>query len=200
MSIPIDPFTSPNLLYRAIESPDHDALFTAIQLEPADFISSNARLLHPQSRADASAYQKDLIDNSLLAVAICLPTHTPDANPTPIGVIFLKPTGPKMVHHRNSEIGIDILKGYQGKGYGTEAIEWCLEWAFRHAGLHRVAIRAFEWNLGARRLYERLGFRLEGVAREELWLNGKWWDGYCYGILEGEWRERREGTEGKEGV
>lgn len=192
MDIPVDPFQSANLIFRAIESPDHDALFLAIQSEPADFMNSNAHLLHPQSRADATNYQKSVVETSLLAVAICLPNPNPVEPPIPIGVIFLKPVGPKMSQHRHSEIGIDIVKGYQGKGYGTEAIGWCLDWAFRIAGLHRVTIRAFEWNVGARRLYERIGFKLEGVAREDLWLNGRWWDGYSYGILEGEWMQNRK--------
>lgn len=70
------------------------------------------------------------------------------------------------MHHRFTEIGIDIAKPYQGKGYGSEAIEWILEWAFMAAGLHRVAIRCFAYNDGARRLCIRLGFKEESVVRE----------------------------------
>lgn len=94
-----------------------------------------------------------------------------------------------MAHHRNTEMGIDILPPYQGKGYGTEAIRWALEYAFHRAGLHKVRIRAFEWNEGAVRLYPRLGFALEGRERESLWHEGRFWDGIEFGMVESEWRE-----------
>ncbi|KAK5169737.1 uncharacterized protein LTR77_005715 [Saxophila tyrrhenica] len=194
MANPANPFRSANLLYVAPESPDHDTLFQAIQLRHADFANSNARLLRPQTRADAAAYQKSVSD-SLLGVVICLPPATPAQTTTAIGCIHLSKLGPNMPQHRFSEIGIDIVHENQGKGYGTEAIRWCLDWAFDAAGLHRVVVRTFEWNKGARRLYEKIGFTFEGRAREELWYRGRWWDGFSYGMLEGEWRRIREGDQ-----
>ena len=59
-------------------------------------------------------------------------------------------------------MGIQICREEQGKGYGSEAIKWVLEWGFLAAGLHRVTIGCFSFNEGARRLYERLGFVVEG--------------------------------------
>ncbi|KAF2439623.1 acyl-CoA N-acyltransferase, partial [Karstenula rhodostoma CBS 690.94] len=106
---------------------------------------------------------------------------------TPIGQIHLNRSSPRMSHHRNTEIGIDILPAYQGRGYGSEAIRWVLEYAFLRAGLHKVRIRAFGWNEGACRLYRRLGFVEEGRERESLWHEGRWWDGVEFGMVEGEW-------------
>lgn len=59
--------------------------------------------------------------------------------------------------------------------------------------MHRVGIRCCGWNEGAKRLYERLGFKLEGVMRELLWHENRWWDSYDLGMLEGEWAEIRQG-------
>jgi RimJ/RimL family protein N-acetyltransferase len=84
------------------------------------------------------------------------------------------------------------LPEYQGKGYGSEAISWALDYAFRRAGLHRVKIAAFEYNAGAVRLYERLGFTPEGRERESCWHEGRFWDLVEFGMLEGEWRAMRE--------
>ena len=92
-------------------------------------------------------------------------------------------------HHRNSYIGIDVLRPFQGKGYGSEAIEWVLGYGFQFAGLHRIGIEAFSYNPGALRLYERLGFVPEGRRREEMWFNGAWHDIITFGMLEHEWRE-----------
>ena len=94
-------------------------------------------------------------------------------------------------HHRSTSIGLNLLPAYQGKGYGSEAIRWALEWAFEEAGMHRVAIQAFEYNEGARRLYERLGFVHEGTLREAFWHRGRWWADYEYGMLEDEWRAKQ---------
>ena len=185
-------FRSSRLLYRAVESPDDDALFLSIQTEPGDFVNSNARLHRPQSRKNAADYQKHVAEEALLGVVICLKPSQPQLAPTPIGTVHLSQSQPTMVHHRFTEISIDIVKGYQGQGYGTEAIEWCLEWAFDVAGMHRVGVRSFEWNYGARKLYEKLGFKQEGVTREQLYHSGRWWDDYQYGMLDREWRARRE--------
>jgi RimJ/RimL family protein N-acetyltransferase len=98
---------------------------------------------------------------------------------------------PDEVIHRNTEIGLGLTPAAQGQGYGSEAIEWALDWAFQSAGMHRVAVKAFEYNEGACRLYERLQFKFEGRAREAFWHNGRWWDDVEYGMLEHEWRARR---------
>ena len=185
-------FRSANLLYCAPEFPDHDALFRAILTDPVGFANANAPLHHPQARRDAAAYQKSVVEEKLLGVVICLPPTLPDQALIPIGTVHLSKLSPSMAHHRFSEIGIEIVDGYQGKGYGSEAIRWCLDWAFDVAGLHRVLIRAFEWNEGARRLYEKIGFTLEGKAREELYFKGRWWDGYSFGMLDREWRAMRD--------
>ena len=41
----------------------------------------------------------------------------------------------------------------------------------------------------ARSMYEKLGFKHEGTAREELFHNGRFWDGYMYGMLDREWKD-----------
>lgn len=184
-----NPFHSERLTFRAVEFPDDNELFQSIQSDAFGFQNSNARLKRPQSRKDAAEYQKEVAENTLLGVVICIPGTPTQKAVTAIGTVFLKPAN--FLQHRFTELGIDILAEHQGKGYGTEAISWALDWAFDVAGLHRVSVRAFEWNYGARKLYERIGFRHEGTAREELFHNGKWWDGYQYGILDREWRQIR---------
>ncbi|KAG9197088.1 hypothetical protein G6514_002452 [Epicoccum nigrum] len=92
---------------------------------------------------------------------------------TAIGVIHLSHLTPNTAHHRRTDIGIIILPVYQGRGYGREAIEWALDYAFRRAGLHRVRVREFERNAGARRLYEKIGFKIKGRAREAFWHEGR---------------------------
>ena len=94
-------------------------------------------------------------------------------------------------------MGLDIHKDYRNVGYGTEAIEWVLDWGFKIAGLHRIAVSCFEWN-GAQRVYQRLGFMLEGRRREALWYYGGWKDLLEFGMLEEEWRRKDIDTEAVE--
>lgn len=102
---------------------------------------------------------------------------------------------PRFACHRNASMGINIATPYQGQGYGTEAVLWGLEFAFKHANLHRVKIGALGWNEGALRLYQKLGFVVEGTDREAYWYDGGYRDCVWMGMLDREWAERYGGRE-----
>lgn len=75
-----------------------------------------------------------------------------------------------------------------GKGYGTEAMQLALTFAFDELNLHRVQLSVFAYNERAIALYEKLGFVREGTYREHLRRNGQYYDMYLYGLLRREWR------------
>lgn len=54
-------------------------------------------------------------------------------------------------------------KGYWGLGFGHEALELLLGYAFSGLGLFQVYLRVFATNERAIRLYERTGFRREAI-------------------------------------
>lgn len=74
-----------------------------------------------------------------------------------------------------------------GKGYGYEAMQLALTFAFNELNLHRVQLTVFSYNERAIALYEKLGFQREGVYREFLHRDGKRHDMYLYGLLRREW-------------
>jgi len=78
-----------------------------------------------------------------------------------------------------------------GQGHGGEATELMLEHAFERLGLHRVGLSVFEFNERAIRSYRRVGFVVEGRAREAILRDGRWWDEIQMSILESEWRARQ---------
>lgn len=78
-----------------------------------------------------------------------------------------------------------------GKGIGTEAMRLALDFAFGELNLHRVQLTVFEYNDRAIAVYERLGFRREGVYRECLHRDGRRYDMYLYGLLRREWEARQ---------
>ena len=73
------------------------------------------------------------------------------------------------------------------KGYGREAMELVLGFAFGELNLRRVQLTVFDYNERAIALYEGLGFRREGVFREFGQRDGKCYDMYLYGLLRREW-------------
>lgn len=75
-----------------------------------------------------------------------------------------------------------------GKGYGYEAMQLALRFAFDELNLHRVQLTVFSYNARAIALYEKLGFQREGVHREFIQRDGKRYDMYIYGLLRHEWK------------
>ena len=74
-----------------------------------------------------------------------------------------------------------------GKGYGREAMQMLLDFAFRELNLYRVQLTVFAYNERAIALYEKLGFVREGVYREFLLRDGQRYDMLLYGLLRREW-------------
>jgi RimJ/RimL family protein N-acetyltransferase len=78
-----------------------------------------------------------------------------------------------------------------GHGFGTEATRLMMDHAFGTLGLHRVGLFVFEFNERAIRAYRRVGFVLEGRARQSIWRDGKWWDELAMSMLDSDWRRLR---------
>ena len=115
----------------------------------------------------------------MLGVLICAINEGNDAKETPIGALSISNTnGASMAYHRKADLTISIAPAYQNKGYGTEAVRWSLDWAFRKANLHRIALEVTAYNDGAISFYKIIGFRVERVEKESIWHNNEW-----HGIL-----------------
>jgi RimJ/RimL family protein N-acetyltransferase len=88
-----------------------------------------------------------------------------------------------------SYVGIGIGEPeYQGKGYGTDAMNIILRYAFTELNLHRVSLTVFEYNPRAIRSYEKCGFRMEGRSREAFQREDRRWDVLHMGVLREEWQ------------
>lgn len=72
-----------------------------------------------------------------------------------VGAIFINP-GENLPKNREGKIGIHLLYEQCGKGYGTEAMEFAIDHAFRWLGLHRLTLDVFEHNERAKKLYHKL--------------------------------------------
>jgi RimJ/RimL family protein N-acetyltransferase len=89
---------------------------------------------------------------------------------------------------KQAEIGFTLDRAYQGKGYATEAVGAVLDRLFRRQGLHKVTGECDARNTASAALMERLGFRREGLLRQQTFIKGEWTDDLLYGLLAGERR------------
>jgi RimJ/RimL family protein N-acetyltransferase len=93
---------------------------------------------------------------------------------------------------RSAWVGIGLgERDYWGKGYGSDAMNLILRYAFHGLNLRRVNLTVFEYNPRGIRSYEKVGFRHEGRSKQWLNRDGKRWDMIYMGILREEWEERQ---------
>jgi len=93
--------------------------------------------------------------------------------------------------HGDAWVGIGLgEREYWGKGYGTDAMRILLHYAFEELNLHRLSLVVFEYNPRAIRSYEKVGFIVEGSARQFLNRDGQRYDMIYMGILRDEWERR----------
>jgi RimJ/RimL family protein N-acetyltransferase len=89
----------------------------------------------------------------------------------------------------NESANFRILIGPAGqnRGLGTEATRLIIGYAFEYLGLHRITLEVYAFNPRARRVYEKVGFQVEGVLRESLRYEDEWVDATLMSILASEW-------------
>ncbi|WP_286906041.1 GNAT family N-acetyltransferase [Clostridium sp. UBA1652] len=76
------------------------------------------------------------------------------------------------------------------KGYGTEAMILALNYGFGMFNLHRIELEAYPFNNRAIHVYEKIGFKREGLRRDGAYYNHKYYDMITMSFLENEFRER----------
>ncbi|SFS31161.1 GNAT family N-acetyltransferase [Marininema halotolerans] len=91
-------------------------------------------------------------------------------------------------NNRAGRLAIGIgEKEDRNKGYGTEALQLLLQYAFYELNLHRVGLDVIGNNHSAIRCYEKVGFVVEGVIREGVLRDNQRVDRIYMGLLREEW-------------
>jgi len=96
---------------------------------------------------------------------------------------------------RVATIGIFLGQPFWNKGLGTEAVRILIEFAFGELNVNKIKLQVFSFNKRAIRSYEKNGFKIEGVLREEVYRNGQYYDEIVMGLLASEWKDRRSAGE-----
>jgi RimJ/RimL family protein N-acetyltransferase len=108
-----------------------------------------------------------------------------DAHGIVVGGVELAP-----IHWRNRSAELAVWIGdavSRRRGFGLDAMQVALTYAFRTLGLHRVSYLIPEANQAALAAYLRAGFREEGHLRQAAYRDGRYHDLIGLGILRDEW-------------
>ncbi len=62
----------------------------------------------------------------------------------------------------------------RGKGYGTDAINTLVDYAFRELRLHCIYAEVLEYNLPSQKLFQKCGFELEGLLRARVYKDSQY--------------------------
>jgi [ribosomal protein S5]-alanine N-acetyltransferase len=73
-------------------------------------------------------------------------------------------------------LGYKIGQEWEGKGLMREALSAVLDYLFVVQHLHRIHANYVPQNVKSGRLLARLGFTIEGYAKDYLYINGAWRD------------------------
>lgn len=78
---------------------------------------------------------------------------------------------------RVATVGIMIGdKNYWSKGYGTDAMKVLVKFIFENMNIRKIRLSTFSFNLRAKKCYEKCGFQVEGILKDEIFKEGKYYD------------------------
>lgn len=80
-------------------------------------------------------------------------------------------------------------KDYWSGGYGTEVYKLLQDYGFKELGLNKIYGFQLLHNYGAHRVVEKLGWKREGLLREDTYSHGTVKDVYIVSIIRRDWLE-----------
>lgn len=83
------------------------------------------------------------------------------------------------------------------QGYGSDALDLVLRFAFHELNLDHLLATVFEFNFPARQFFEKAGFTEEVRMREALLRFGRRWDRLILGLEKSTWESRQRQFEGE---
>jgi RimJ/RimL family protein N-acetyltransferase len=97
------------------------------------------------------------------------------------------------LRNRYAELAIWLAApDFRGLGYGTDAVQILLRYAFEVVRLDKVQLGVYDFNEAGLRSYERVGFRYEGRLRQMIFYEGRYWDEWPMRILRSEWERDQQ--------
>lgn len=92
--------------------------------------------------------------------------------------------------HRHADLSLYI--GYEeayidNKGYAKESCRLLFDYGFHQLGLNKIWTEIYEFDNKKKELFDQIGFKVDGILRENYFYEGRWWDSYLLSILQQEY-------------
>lgn len=90
--------------------------------------------------------------------------------------------------HRHADLSLYI--GWKDayideEGYAEESCRLLFDYGFKELGLNKIWTEIYEFDAKKRKLYDKLGFKQDGLLRENYFHDGRYWDSVIISILAG---------------
>ena len=86
-------------------------------------------------------------------------------------------------NNKNIYIGADLHEKFRGKGLAYESYCKFIPFIFEEYNLHKIYLEVLSTNQRAINLYNKLGFKIEGIKKEDVYKNGYWVDSIIMSIF-----------------
>jgi RimJ/RimL family protein N-acetyltransferase len=96
------------------------------------------------------------------------------------------------INERNGTFGMFV--GAIEERYALAGAQLMLNYAFNERRLNNCHTGFIENDTIYKHIFEKLGFKLEGVRRQQVFHDGKYWDEHLYGLLAEEFNEQYKRT------
>ncbi|MGF6906545.1 GNAT family N-acetyltransferase [Fusobacterium sp. PH5-44] len=85
--------------------------------------------------------------------------------------------------NRNVTVGLWLGEEFQGKGYGSDTLRTLCSHIFNEMNIHKIKLQYYKFNTKCEICYKKVGFKEEGVLRDEIFRYGKYHDIIVMGLF-----------------
>lgn len=162
------------ILLRALEERDNGLLRELMNDPDTEKMVCGASW--PVSESDQQRWFANLKSTSQMLRTIIELRETGEA----VGTLILSD-----IDYRNgtAELHIKLASQGRGKGCGTDCVRTAASYAFRELRLNCVYANILEYNTASQKLFEKCGFRKDGVLRARVYKDGAYHDVIDYSLL-----------------
>ena len=156
------------------EKQDYERLINWIESEEALVVFSGSIFSYPLTKKQLDLYLEN--KNRLIYKVFDTKTNTI------IGHAELSNIDTK---HETARICRVLVgdKNVRNKGFGTFIIKDLIRIGFEELKLHRLDLGVYDFNKQAIKCYEKCGFEIEGLLKENIKVGSEYWSTYNMGII-----------------
>jgi RimJ/RimL family protein N-acetyltransferase len=89
-------------------------------------------------------------------------------------------------------VGIWLARPFWSQGYGTDALTCLTSFIFEEMNLNKVMLNVFSFNKRAIKCYEKTGFKTEGILKQNIFRDGKYYDEFIMSTFKNDYFKEKE--------